>query len=86
VRHVAALRVRDHEEPGALGRRDDVGKNRPSSRAQALEAGDLRLYRDAGRPRRIDQFPASLADGVRLGLLRVEPEADLASPLLDEGD
>jgi hypothetical protein len=85
VRYVAALRVRDHEEAGGLRRRDDVGEGLPAAGAEQLEAGDLWLDGDAGRSRCRDQLPAPLADGLRVGGLGVEPKADLASPLLDEG-
>jgi hypothetical protein len=83
-----------------MGRRDDALEGRPSRRSQPLEARELRLHRNAGRAGRRDQADAVGRDRVRgsrpwiggfarLGLeprwIGVEAEADLATPLLDEG-
>jgi hypothetical protein len=46
--HVAALGVRDHEEPRGAGCLDRPRQRRPAGRAQPLEAGQLELGRDAG--------------------------------------
>ena len=62
-RHVAALAVGDHQQAG-LGRGlADLGQRRPAGRAEALEAGELRLDRDAGRAGALDQRPAVGGDG-----------------------
>jgi len=88
-RHVAALAVGEHEQPVLARRRDGRLESAPPVRPEALEAGELRLDRDACRPGRLDRraavaghclprAPASLA-GVgarrRLGLDRDRPQA-----------
>jgi hypothetical protein len=56
----------------------------PAGRAEALEAGELRLHRDAGRGGCRDQRAAIRRDGVGIGPGRVEAEADLAAALGNE--
>ena len=54
-RHVAALAIGDDEQPGFLCRRADLAQRRPAGRPEPLEAGELGLDRDAGRPCSLDQ-------------------------------
>ena len=99
MRHVPALAVGDHQQAGVSRRPDDPLERHPALRAEALEAGELRLDRDAGGRRRLDQLEAAVADrlgrgpGGRLprreplrrpGWIRVEAEAYLAAALGDE--
>jgi hypothetical protein len=64
-RDVAALAVGDDQQPGLAGRGADAFERRPARRAEPLEAGELRLDRDAGRPGPLDQRPAVGGDGTR---------------------
>ena len=57
-RDVAALAVGDRQQAGLAGGRADLGQRRPAGRAEALEAGELRLDRDAGRAGALDQGAA----------------------------
>ncbi len=79
---------------------DHTLKRAPAGPTEALEAGELRLDRDARRPGRLDQRTAVRENGVGGGLggrtfalprpplepvrIRIEPETDLAAALLDE--
>ena len=54
-RNVAALAVGDHEQPG-VARRRDRALRLPARGAEALEAGELELDRDARRPGARDQL------------------------------
>jgi hypothetical protein len=80
---------------------DDPLQGRPSGRPEPLEAGELRLDGDARRSGGCDQTETVLGDRLGGGLpwiggsarlslepgrIGIEAEADLASPLLDEGD
>ena len=58
-RHVAALAVGDHQQARLAGGGADLGERRPAGRAEALEAGELRLDRDAGRAGLLDQRAGS---------------------------
>jgi hypothetical protein len=51
---VAALGVGQHEQPPLVGVLDDARERVPAVGAEALEAGELRLGRDAGGTRRVD--------------------------------
>jgi hypothetical protein len=62
---VAALAVGDDQQARLLGGRADLGQGRPAGRAEALEAGQLRLDRDAGRAGALDQATTVLDDGGR---------------------
>ena len=62
-RHVAALAVGDEEEAGFLRRVYDGLQCGPAGRAEALEAGDLRLDGDAGRAGGVDHGEAVALDG-----------------------
>lgn len=61
-RDVAALAVGDDQQPrfasGGAGRL----QRRPAGRAESLEAGELRLDRDAGGPRLLDQAATVIGD------------------------
>ena len=57
-RDVAALTVGDDQQSGFAGDRADVGQRRPSRCAEALEAGELGLDRDAGGAGSFDQGAA----------------------------
>jgi hypothetical protein len=83
--NVAALGVGDDQQPGLAGGADDPLERRPSGRAEPLEAGELRLRRDAGGGGERDQPLAFGDDRLARRLPRVEPEAELASPPLDGG-
>ena len=52
---VAALGVGDHEQPGVVRALDHLSERGPAGRAEALEARDLRLHRDAVLGDRIDR-------------------------------
>ncbi len=99
-RHVSALAVRDHHEPGLPRRVHGPLERRPTGRAEPLEARQLGLGGDAGRTRPLDQRAAVGGDrlagslggttlrrrGTRVEPRRigVQPEAELALALLDE--
>jgi hypothetical protein len=83
VRHVPALRVGDDEQPGGLCRLDGLRERGPPGSAEALEARELRLDRDAVLAGLGDQAPAALGNGRGCTRIRVQPEADLATPLRD---
>ena len=51
---VPALGVGQHEQALLLGVLDDACERAPAGGAEALEAGELRLDRDAGGTRRVD--------------------------------
>ena len=79
-RDVAALAVGDHQQPGLAGGVAGLFQRRPAGGAEALEAGELRLYRDAGRAGPLDQRAAVVGDrggrqlgGWRLGIARRAP-------------
>ena len=57
-RDVAALAVGDDQQAGFAGGVADLGERRPAGRAEALEAGELRLDRDAGGAGALDQRAA----------------------------
>ncbi len=95
-RHVAALAVGDDEQAGAARISDHLLERPPARPAEALEARQLRLHRDADRRRRRDQRAAVLNDRLGRGLggrrarprprlepgrIRVEAEAYLAAAL-----
>jgi len=61
-RDVAALAVGDRQQAGRPGSRADLGQRRPAGSAEALEAGELGLDRDAGRAGAVDQGAAVLGD------------------------
>jgi hypothetical protein len=84
VRDVTALAVGDQQQAGLAGGGDHLLERSPARGAETLEAGELRLDRDAGRARGVDERPALLGD--RLGIVAdgVEAEADLAATLGDE--
>ena len=54
-RDVAALAVGEHEQAALARVGDGFGERRPAVGAEALEAGELRLDRDAGRAGGVDQ-------------------------------
>ena len=54
-RDVAALAVGDNQQAGLASGGADRGEGRPAGGAEALEAGELRLDRDAGRAGALDQ-------------------------------
>jgi hypothetical protein len=62
-RHVAALAVRDHQEPGLPRRRRGAQQRGPARRAEALEARELGLGGDAGGSGARDQLAALIRDG-----------------------
>ena len=62
-RDVAALAVGDREQPGVVRGSDAAPRRLPPRRAEALEAGELELDRDAGRPGALDQLGAVRRDG-----------------------
>jgi hypothetical protein len=64
-RDVAPLAVGDDQQPRLAGGGAEVFERRPARCAEALEAGELRLDRDAGRPGAVDQRPAVSGDGAR---------------------
>src|SRR4051794_14858594 len=59
-RHVTALAVGDHQQPGSSRCLADVDQRLPARCAEPLEAGELRLHRDASGARRVDQRSALL--------------------------
>jgi len=68
-RDVAALAVGDDQQARIASRGADFFQGSPARRAQPLEAGELRLYSDAGRSGLLDQ-PATVAGdrgGCQLG-------------------
>ena len=56
--HVAALAVGEHEQAGRARVRAGRLEREPAGGAEALEAGELRLDRDAGRAGGVDQRAA----------------------------
>ena len=62
-RHVAALAVGDDQQARLPGGRADLFQRRPAGGAEPLEAGELRLDRDAGRAGALDQRAAVGGDG-----------------------
>ena len=62
-RHVAALAVGDHQQPGVARRRGGEFERHPARRTEPLEAGQLELGRHAGRPSPLDQGAAAFEDG-----------------------
>ena len=70
-RDVAALAVGDHQQPGARAAAETCCERRPAGRAEALEAGELRLDRDAGVAGGADQRDAVLGDRRGRGLGRL---------------
>ena len=67
---VAALAVGEHEQPGVARRSTGLRQRVPARRAEALEAGQLRLDRDAGRAGRVDDGSAVGRDGAGGALRR----------------
>ena len=79
-RDVAALAVGDDQQAGFPGRCADLFEGEPAGGAEALEAGELRLDRDARRAGPVDQVAAVLGDrdgrqlsGRRLGIAGARP-------------
>lgn len=68
-RDVAALAVGDDQQAGFAGGIAGRFQSGPAGSAEALEAGELRLDRDAGGTRPVDQVAAVLGDrgGSQLG-------------------
>jgi hypothetical protein len=62
---VAALAVGDDQQAGFTSRLADLSQGGPAGRPEPLEAGELRLDRDAGRARPLDQAAAVGRDGCR---------------------
>ena len=78
-RHVAALAVGDHQQARLPGGGADLGEGCPAGGAEALEAGQLRLDRDAGGAGAVDQI-ATVSDdrgggqiGGGAGVTRLHP-------------
>ena len=67
---VAALGVGEHEQPGRSRVGDHVGERGPPGRAEALEAGDLRLDGHARGPGGVDDRAAVRGDGAAARPLR----------------
>jgi hypothetical protein len=61
-RDVAALSVGDDQQAGFPGRGTNLFEGEPAGGAEALEAGELRLDRDAGGAGAVDQVAAVLGD------------------------
>jgi hypothetical protein len=85
MRHVTPLDVGDDEQARAARSLDRLGERLPSGRAEALETRDLGLHRDAPRAGSLDQLETVLADGGGRAGFRVQAQAYLAAPRLDEG-
>jgi hypothetical protein len=68
-RDVAALAVGDDQQAGVAGRCADLFQGAPTGRAETLEAGELRLDRDASWAGPVDQGAAMVGDrgGRQLG-------------------
>ena len=86
---VAALGVRDDQQAGRAGVLDGRSERVPARHAEALEACDLGLDRDARGARRVDHRAAVGGDvgaGLRPELRRVgiEPQDDLGLAAGDE--
>src|SRR6201999_4193304 len=62
-RHVAALAVGKEDQAGVGGRLAGGGERLPAWRGEALEAGELRLHRDAVGTHARDQLTAVGGDG-----------------------
>ena len=71
-RDVAPLAVGQHQQARIAGRLADLGQRRPARGPQPLEAGELGLGGDAGRPGPLDQAPAVRRDRRGGGLGGVE--------------
>jgi hypothetical protein len=84
VRHVAALAVGYHQQPGLTRGVGDLLERPPPRRAEALEAGKLELDRDDRLGGRRDQLARSADTGLNGGRVRVEAKADLAAALRNE--
>jgi hypothetical protein len=59
---VAALCVRDHQQPAGSGALGDLAQSRPAGSAESLEARDLELDRDAVGRRCLDRQRAMGGD------------------------
>jgi hypothetical protein len=84
MRHVATLAVGDDQESRIVRCGHHPLERRPAGRAEALEAGELRLDGDAGGGGGRDQRQAVGRNRVGVVPGRVEAEADLAAALIDE--
>jgi hypothetical protein len=79
-RNIAALAVGDDQQPGFAGGGADLFQGTPAGGSEALEAGQLRLDRDAGGAGAVDQGAAVIGDragrqlcGRGLGIARLRP-------------
>lgn len=71
-RYIAALSVGDHQQTGFTGMSADLMQSRPAGRAETLEAGQLRLDRNAGRTGPLDQPLAVANDGLGCPSRRIQ--------------
>jgi hypothetical protein len=69
-RDVTALAVGDHQQTGLARRLGGLSERLPARRAEALEASELELDRDASRAGALDQPPAVASDGRCRGVRR----------------
>ena len=99
-RHVASLAVGDHQQARLARCLGCALQRRPAGGAEPFEARQLQLGGDAGRARLLDQAAAAGGDRFRRALgdpalrprrpgverrrVRIESQAELALPLLDQ--